>query len=107
MGNYAHKGRESPSKLLKGDKMDNPTKGPNQPDLSIVGEQGANEAKTRTYKTPNGGSIEITEEEFQSVVAIFDFLRQSRDEKIAQLDIELAGSSSQTITNPLLLKKAG
>lgn len=86
--------------------MKNPITGQVQPDVSEL-DQEAQDKPNRIYKTPDGAQFEITEAEFQQVVAIFEFLRQSRDEKSTQLDIEPEGSSTQGDTNPLKLRKAG
>ncbi len=86
--------------------MKNPITGKVQPDVSELDQEVKPQPK-RVYKTPDGKQFEITEDEFQQIVAIFEFLRQSRDEKSTQLDIEPEPSSTQSTPNPLLLRKAG
>lgn len=86
--------------------MKNPIAGQAQPDVSELGHN-EHEKPSRVYRTPDGAQFEITEDEFQQIVAIFEFLRRSRDEKSTQLDIEPEGSSTQVDTNPVKLRKAG
>jgi hypothetical protein len=86
--------------------MKNPITGQAQPIVSEL-DQKVLEKPKRVYKTPDGAQFEITEDEFEQIVAIFEFLRQSRDEKSTQPDIEPEGSSTQSTPNPLLLRKAG
>ncbi len=83
--------------------MSKPLDGSAKPAL---GEIGTKELKTRTYKTPSGESFEITEDEFNQVVAIFDFLRLSRDEKTTQPNIEPEETSVES-NNALNSRKAG
>jgi len=84
--------------------MSKPLDGSAKPALGEVGEK---EQKTRTYKTPSGESFKITEDEFSQVVAIFDFLRHSRDEKTTQPNIELNTNPSGEQNNPVNSRKAG
>ena len=83
--------------------MSNPLDGSTKPALSEAGEK---EQKTRTYKTPSGESFKITEDEFSQIVAIFDFLRRSRDEQSTQPNIEPEETSVESI-NALSSRKAG
>lgn len=84
--------------------MSNPLDGSTKPALCEIGEK---EPKTRTYKTPNGEEFKITEDEFSQVVAIFEALRQSRDQKSTQPDIEPNNSTSGESNNPVNYRKAG
>lgn len=71
--------------LISGGNMQPNTNGNAQPDSVKVGQE-TETTKTRTYSTPDGKRITITEEEFAVVVEIFGYLRKSRDEKNAQVD---------------------
>lgn len=84
--------------------MNNPSDGTTKPSLCEVGTE---VQKTRTYKTPNGETFEITEEEFNVVVAIFDFLRQARDQKSTQAEIEPQVRGSSLEQNEVQSRKAG
>lgn len=86
--------------------MKNPTTGLVQPEVSKV-DQELSHSKTRTYKTPDGVEFEITQEEFEQVVAIFDVLRRWRDENATQTDIEPEGSTTKTDNDPVITRKAG
>ncbi len=84
--------------------MSNPLDGSTKPALSEIGEK---EPKTKTYKTPNGEEFQITAEEFAQVVAIFDFLRQSRDEKNTRVGIEPEQTATQSNNDPVNYRKVG
>ena len=87
--------------------MHKPSGGTTQPALSTVGDQEALKPNLRTYRTPDGGSFQITEEEFTEIVLIFEFLRKSREER----DNEPKGlepeTSTQPVTSPVNLRKVG
>lgn len=87
--------------------MRKPLEGSAQPALGEHGHGEALKQKVRTYKTPTGGSFELTEEEFQEVVLIFSVFRQWREENDTQLGIEPQGSATQNQMNPANLKKVG
>ena len=78
-----------------------------QPALGEHGHEELLKPKVRIYKTLDGGSFELTEEEFQEVVLIFSIFRQWREEKDTQLDIEPQGLATQNQTCPVNLKKVG
>ena len=86
--------------------MKNPTTDQVQPEVSKV-DQDAPQSKARVYKTPDGVEFEITQEEFEQVVAIFDVLRRWRDEKATQTGIEPERSTSQETKDPVITRKAG
>lgn len=67
------------------------TAGQVQPDLIEMDK----ETKTRTYKSPDGESFTISEEDFSKVVEIFDYLRKSRYTKNTQMDTLEPESSPQ------------
>lgn len=80
--------------------MDNPKNGTTQADGELSTDTQA--PKMRSYKTPNGDSFQITEEEFKQVVEIFSYLRRLRDKKDAQADAlepELSGLPGNTPVN--------
>jgi hypothetical protein len=86
--------------------MKNPITGQVQPEVSKL-DQEVSISKPRAYKSPDGVDFEITQEEFEQVVAIFDVLRRWRDEKTTQTDIEPEGSTTQEIKDPVLTRKVG
>lgn len=86
--------------------MKNPTTGQVQPEVSKVGQE-ASKSKPRVYKTPDGVEFEITQEEFEQVVAIFDVLRRWQDEKATQANIEPEGSTTHATKDPVVTRKAG
>lgn len=84
--------------------MNKPFDGSTKPALSEIGEK---EPKARTYKKPNGEEFQITAEEFSQIVLIFDFLRQSRDEKNTRVGIEPEQTATQSNNDPVNYRKAG
>lgn len=84
--------------------MDNPIDGSVKPALCEINRQGQ---KTRTYKKPNGEVFEITEDEFNQIVAIFYFFRGQKNNDTQAECIEPNPEGSNLEQNEIQSRKAG